>query len=91
METSKATCEEVQIYENLFKDLTFLQVLLNDFTEIFLLRTVTERSTPFSDTCLKFIVTFCRIVICFIGRNTPNTKFLDVANKEANNVMWYRR
>ena len=43
---------------------------------------LTERSTPFSDTCLRFTAIFCEIVIIFLGRNTPNNKFLDVTNKE---------
>ena len=49
-----------------------------------------ERSTPFSDTCLKFTAIFCEVVIIFLGRNTPNNKFLDVTNKETKNVMWRR-
>ena len=49
-------------------------------------RTLTERSTPFSDTCLKFTAIFCEIVIIFLGRNTPNNKFLDVTNKEIKKV-----
>ena len=43
-------------------------------------RTLTDRSTPFSDTCLTF--TAIKIIITFLGRNTPNNKFLDVTNKE---------
>ena len=42
----------------------------------------TERSTPFSDTCLKFMAIFCEIVIIFLGRNTSNNKFLNATNKE---------
>ena len=53
-------------------------------------RMLTERSTPFSDTCLKFTAIFCEIVIIFLGRNTPNNKFLDVTNKETKKVMWHR-
>ena len=45
-------------------------------------RTLTERSTPFSDTCLNFLVIFSKIAIIFFGRNTPNNKFIDVTNKE---------
>ena len=43
---------------------------------------LSERSTPFSDTCLKFTIIFCEIVIIFLCRNTPNNKFLDVTNKK---------
>ena len=53
-------------------------------------RMLTERSTPFSDTCLKFTAIFCEIVIIFLGRNTPNNKFLDVTNKETKKVTWRR-
>ena len=28
-------------------------------------------------------------VLIVLGRNTPNNKFLDVANKETNKVMWH--
>ena len=52
-------------------------------------RTFTERSTPFSDTCLKLTAIFLKIVIIFLGRNTPNNKFLDVANKETKKVTWH--
>ena len=41
---------------------------------------------PFSDTSLKFMVIFRKIVIIFLSRNTPN-KFLDVTNKEIYKVM----
>ena len=47
----------------------------------------TERSRPFSDTYRNFTAIFCKIVIIFIGRNTPNNKFLDVMNKEIKKVM----
>ena len=30
---------------------------------------------------------FGKIVIIFLGRDTPNNAFLDVTNKETNNVM----
>ena len=50
-------------------------------------RMLIERGTPFSDTCLKFMAIFCEIVIIFLGRNTPNNKFLDVRNKETKKVM----
>ena len=43
---------------------------------------LTEKSAPFSDTCLKFTAIFCKIVIVFLGRNAPNNTFLDVTNKE---------
>ena len=43
---------------------------------------LTERSTSFSDTCLKLTAIFCKIVIIFLGRNTPNYKFLDVRKNE---------
>ena len=52
-------------------------------------RMLTERSTPFSDTCLKFTGIFCEIVIIFLGRNTPNNTFLDVTNKATKKVMWH--
>ena len=42
---------------------------------------LTERSTPFSDTCLNFTAFFRKILIIFLGRNTPNNKFLDVTYK----------
>ena len=42
----------------------------------------TERSTPFSDTCLTFTAIFRKIVIIFLGRNTPDNKFFDITNKE---------
>ena len=45
-------------------------------------RTLTEKSTPFSETCQKFTVIFLKIVIIFLGRNTPNNRFLNVTNKE---------
>ena len=51
---------------------------------------ITERGTPFSDTCLKFTAIFCEIVIIFLGRNTSDNKFLDVTNKETKKVMWHR-
>ena len=41
-------------------------------------RTLTKRSTPFSDTCLKFVTIFCKIVIIFLGINTTSNKFLDI-------------
>ena len=52
-------------------------------------RMLTERSTPFSGTCLKFTTIFCEIVIIFLGRNTPNNKFLDVTIKETKNFIWH--
>ena len=52
-------------------------------------RMLTKRSTPFSDTCLKFTAIFCETVIIFFGRNTPNNMFLDVTNKETKKVMWH--
>ena len=51
-------------------------------------RTLTKKSASFSDTCLKFMIIFRKIVIIFLGRNTPNNKFLDVTNKETNKFMW---
>ena len=63
-----------------FKDSTFSQVFKKILPKYF--RTLTERRTPFSDTCLKFMVNFLKTVIIFLGRNTPN-RFLDVSNKEA--------
>ena len=53
-------------------------------------RTLTERRTPFIDTCLKFAPIFRKIVIIFLSTNTPNNKFLDVTNKETKKVMWHR-
>ena len=52
-------------------------------------RNLTEWSTPFSNACLKFMVIFHKIVIVFLGRNTPNNKFLNVTSKETNKVMWH--
>ena len=49
-----------------------------------------ERSTSFSDTCLKFTAICCEMVIIFLGRNTIKNKFLDVTNKETKKVMWHR-
>ena len=51
-------------------------------------RTLTKKSASFSDTCLKFMIIFRKIVIIFLGRNTPNNTFLDVTNKETNKFMW---
>ena len=48
---------------------------------------LTDRRTPFSDTCLKFIAILCEIVIIFLGRNTPKNNFLNVTNKETKKVM----
>ena len=45
--------------------------------------------TPFSDTCLRFMVIFRKIVMLFFGRNTPTNKFLVVTNKETNKVIWH--
>ena len=50
-------------------------------------RTLNERGTPFSDTCLKFKAIFCEIVIIFRDRNTPNNKFIDVTNKETKKIL----
>ena len=52
---------------------TFSRVLLKDF--------VTERNTPCSDTCPKFIAIFCKIARVFIGKKTSN-QFLEVTKKE---------
>ena len=35
-------------------------------------RTLTERSTSFSDICQKFRTIFCKIAIISLGRNKPN-------------------
>ena len=78
-ENHKNTCEEVHVKQRNFKDSTFLQVLLRDCAEAF--QNAYERCTLFSDDCLKFKVIFHKIVIIFLGRNTPNNKFLDVTNK----------
>lgn len=40
------------------------------------------KSTPSSDTRLKFIVVFLKIVMTFLGRNTSSSKFLDITNKK---------
>ena len=34
------------------------------------------------------MISFRKIVIIFIGRNTPKYKFLDVTNKDTNKFMW---
>ena len=34
------------------------------------------------------MVDFHKIAIIFLDRNTTNKRFLDVTNKETNNVMW---
>ena len=36
------------------------------------------------------MVIFFKIIKTFFDRNVPNNKFLDVANRETNNVMWRR-
>ena len=36
------------------------------------------------------MVIFRKIVIIFLGRNTPNNKFVDVRNTETNKVTWQR-
>ena len=84
LETLKITCEEVQVQQRIFKDITFSQVLLKNFAETFL----TERSTRFSDTCPKLTAIFRKIVVIFLGKNTPNNKFLDVTNKLIKKVTW---
>ena len=66
------------------KNLTFSQVL-SKYS-----RTLTERSTPFSDTYRTFTAISCKIIIIFLGRNGTNNKFLDVTNKEINKVMRHR-
>ena len=48
------------------------------------------REVPFSDTCLKFMATFIKIVTIFLGRNKKGNEFLDVKNKETNKVMCHR-
>ena len=50
---------------------------------------LTERSTPFSDACLKFTAIFRKTVIIFLGRNIPNNNFLGVTKKETKKVMWH--
>ena len=50
-------------------------------------RTLTEKSTTFSDTWLKFMAIFRKIVTFFLGRNTPNNKFLTVTKNETNKVV----
>ena len=37
------------------------------------------------------MVIFCKLLLIFLGRNTPNNRFIDVKNKKTNKVVhcWY--
>lgn len=35
---------------------------------------LTARTSPFCETCLKFAAIFRKIIIVFLGRNTPNSE-----------------
>ena len=47
-------------------------------------RAATTHAVFFYDwhACLKFMVNFRKIVVIFVGRNTPSNKFLDVVRRE---------
>ena len=65
-------------------------MLLKDFAEILQNFYWEKYAILVSDTCLKFMVIFSKIVIIFLGRNTPYNRFVDVTNKETNKVMSHR-
>ena len=89
LEALKITCEE-SCTLTLFQRFNFFTGALKGFFRITPKLLLREGHLSFSNTCHKFMVIFRKIVIFFPGRNAPCNKFVDVKNKETNEVQWHR-